>query len=810
MADTAPAQEQKDDLTERAIAAMSQSTTYLDTNYRTQLEKNIANFQNRHPAGSKYNTDAYRLRSKFFRPKTKSSVRKTEAAAATAFFANEDVVSITAENETDPVQQASAEINKALLQYRLTKTIPWFQVVVGGVQDAQVTGVVCSFQHWEYCEKRTRRKVPLQDPITKVTILDQQGKPIEDTIEDVEVIKDQPAVDLVPLENVRFHPGADWMNPIESSPYVIRLFPMFVQDVKSRMRSLDPKTGTPKWKPLTDAEILAGSDNGFDSTRQARTPKQQDPKSNLVSSAFNDYLIVWIQEHIHRIDGEDRIWYMIGQVRLSDDVPLKEIYLHGKRPLVIGTMVIETHKTIPMGPAEMGAELQAEANEIANQRADNVKFVLNKRYIARRDGRVDVKSLVRNVPGSVTLADDPEKDVKELNFPDVTSSAYAEQDRINVDFDELLGNFSQSSVQTNRSLNETVGGMSMIATGASMMTEYGLRVLVETWLEPVLRQLTSLEQHYETDVVILSLAAEKAKLYQRYGVNKITDELLQQDLTVRVNVGMGATNPQFKLQRFMLGLETFAKIAAQPPPGANMNEIGKELFGLLGYKDGARFGFGEPKDGQDPRLAQAMQIIDQMQKAIEGKQVEAAAKTKGEKEIEAMRQEGESRRTVITLEKNQETAIMVERERRKTRLLELTDENNGTRRQALIDGMTKVRESATAAEITRLETRADTAERLLKEAKETKRDEAKAQAAAQPAPAGVTVIDSSAVEPLAKVVKSIEAAIKPLGEITKAVGKAAETMAKTAEKTADKKPATKTITIKLPSGKTATGSIKEG
>jgi hypothetical protein len=69
------------------------------------------------------------------------------------------------------------------------------------------------------------------------------------------------------------------------------------------------------------------------------------------------------------------------------------------------------------------------------------------------------------------MVNSPE-DVEALEFNDVTASSYAEQDRLNVDFDELLGNFSRSSVQTNRKLNETVGGMALISQGANQLTEF--------------------------------------------------------------------------------------------------------------------------------------------------------------------------------------------------------------------------------------------------------------------------------------------------------------------------------------------------
>lgn len=285
----------------------------------------------------------------------------------------------------------------------------------------------------------------------------------------------------------------------------------------------------------------------------------------------------------------------------------------GERPYVIGVSVIEAHKAVPESVVGLGKELQKEANEIVNQRLDNVKLVLNKRWLVKRGQQVDTKSLNRNVAGGVTLANDVNQDVREINFPDVTGSSYAEQDRVNVDYDELVGNFSAGSVQTNRQLNETVGGLGLIASGANQMSEYLLRTFSETWVEPVLRQLVKLEQKYETDQVVLALAAEKADLYQRYGVTQITDQLLDQELTLTVNVGMGATDPNFKIQKFVMAVNTFRDIALNPPPNANIEEIAKEIFGHLGYKDGSRF-FSQDVD---PMVAQLQQQVQQLMGVIE-------------------------------------------------------------------------------------------------------------------------------------------------------------------------------------------------
>jgi len=172
--------------------------------------------------------------------------------------------------------------------------------------------------------------------------------------------------------------------------------------------------------------------------------------------------------------------------------------------------------------------------------------------------------------------------------PDVTSSSYSEQDRLAVEMDELAGNFSQSSVQTNRSLNETVGGMNLMQSGASKVQEYVMRLFIESWVEKVLRQLVQLEQLYETDTVVLSIAADEAQLWQRYGIDQVTDELLQQELSVRVNVGMGNTDPVQRIQRLTTGINA---VSGLPTVAQRLqeDEVVTEVFTALGFGRGDRF-----------------------------------------------------------------------------------------------------------------------------------------------------------------------------------------------------------------------------
>ena len=563
--------------------AFRDSTTYVDTNYRKKWEDSLRAFNNEHPQDSKYNMDVFRKRSHSYVPKTRAVIRKNEAAAAAAFFSNLDTVSIQAANQADQAQRVSAEVMQQIIQYRLTHTIPWFQIVCGALQDAQTQSACIAHIHWRFVAR---------------------GK-------DMQIMEDRPCIDLIPMENIRFHPAADWVDPLNASPYVIHLMPMYVGDVKDRMSRPDPKGQT--WKRYPDSVFRYYMDSEDDSTRQTRLRLAEDP--TRARSRISDYDIVWVHRHIHRYKGTDVEWYTLqSDRRLTDPRPLVRTVFHGQRPYVMGKAILETHKALPMSVPELGRGLQDDLNDTRNQRNDNVKLVLNKRFYVKRGANVDLPSLIRNVPGGITQVNDIEKDVKESAWTDVTQSAYLEEDRITGNFDELLGNFNPLQVAQQRTPRESERTMLALQTPSNLLTEYMLKTFVETFVLPVVRQLVLLEQNYETDQRVLALAGEKAKIRQKFGIDQMIDSLLEQELTTQINVGMGATDPAMKLQRFVFGVGNIAKIAAKPPPGINITEIYKEVFALSGYQDGSRF-----LSQGDPEKIQLQQQLQQLMKAYKTK-----------------------------------------------------------------------------------------------------------------------------------------------------------------------------------------------
>lgn len=651
---------QRDPWLDLAIDAYNTSTTYVDQNYRQQWENNLLHFKGKHHNGSKYYTPSYKYRSKFFRPKTRAMVRQNEAAAAAAFFTNSDVLSVEPFDKTDKEQAASAELREGILNHHLQNTIPWYLTLVGGMQDAQVQGVVCSKQYWEY----SKRKEVMTDR--------QTGEDVE-----VEIVeKNQPAVKLWPVEMLRFDPAANWIDPVNTSPYLIGIEPMYIHEVKEKIESGE-------FGPVTDEQFASAIVSDYDSTRSTREGRQ-DSQEQRHSGKLSDFDKVYVYEVIIRRKGQEIHYYTLGTVvRLTKPRPLREVYFHGKRPFVIGCVIVETHNPMPPAPVELTAPIQKETNEIVNSRIDNVKLALNKRYIVKRGQQVDLQSLIRNAAGSITLANNPDQDVREMEFNDVTGSSYAEQDRLNLDMDELIGTFSNSSVQANRKMNETVGGMAMLRSAAGGMTQYLINVFSETWVEKVLRQLDMLVQYYEDNIDLIMLVAREGNIINRYKV-EITPKLMRHPAKVVVNVTNSATDPMIRLEQFLNAVEKYNGIASTATPDMDLTEIRKEIFGKLGYKNGARF-FMDEDDGQSGMIKQLQAQLQMMTKAIEDQAAKADAEMRGKAAIAQLQEQNKA--AIAQLQEQNKLAIaqIQEQGRQTTEREKMIHESNLTTRKLIAE-----------------------------------------------------------------------------------------------------------------------------
>lgn len=599
----------------RAARLFQDSTDYYESSLFSNWRANIAHFRSEHAPGSKYEDVEYKYRSKLFRPKPRSASRTLEATAAAALFTNDDLIAVRATDPNNREQDAAAKLHQALLQHRLETSVPWFMTVVGAYQDTNVYGVCISRQYWDYRQRKKLSYEPAIDEFGNV-VIDEDGVPMGYESSANEIIADKPMIDLIAPDNFRFDPAADWRDPCTTSPYLIEKIPMYAGDVQAMM-------GEGGWHEYTLGQLVAhGSDDkdAGSSVRSAREGRARE--DSLQVSNASEYSVVWVHFNIIRDNtGEDYAFYTVGTgLLLTDPSPLQDVDPLGRSRYAIGFSSVEAHRSHPSGTVELTRPLTEMLNDVTNQRHDNVRLVLNKRYAIRRAANIDLGALMRNAPGGGVMMDDVNADYKIMETPDVTQSSYVEQDRLAVEADELLGTFSQASVQSNRSLNQTVGGMNLMSGSANQVQELGLRAFIETWVEPVLRTMVKLESLYETDETVLNIAKGKAELF-----TAIDDRLMMQDLTVRVNVGMGNTNPKEKLARFMEPLNVAAGLP-EFSQEIDFVEVGKEIFALSGQGDGSRFMLtdekkqarAEAQGGQeDPKV-----VVEQMRQQMKQMEIE--------------------------------------------------------------------------------------------------------------------------------------------------------------------------------------------
>jgi hypothetical protein len=621
------------ELLQRLVDCERDGKTYLEVYVNPARIRSHKAYRNEHFDKSKYLSKRYETRSKLFKPKTRLAIRKNMASAAAALFASADVVSVEAQDNSSPEQRASAELLMELLNYRLDRTngrdsIPWFLVTMGANQDAQLDGICASKQYWKFHE--------IQEPANENAPLtiDEMGNEIAPEPKTF-ITADRPDVLNIAPENIIFDPNCEWTRPAQTSKYLVVRYPMPLYEILEQMEP-NEFAGRPKWIPHTREELEAlasgTAPNDAQTVRNARSGGADGNQNSLTGSNR----IVWVYENFLCINGEDYNFWSIGtQKLLSIPQPTRKAYpcFNGERPYAIGFGAIETHRPLPMAPAESWQQLQQEANDITNLRLDQMKQVVTPVTKVRRGRQVDLEQVFRRGQDTALMVMDME-DIEFDRPPDVPPSAMQEQNVLNNDFDELAGTFSNSSVQSNRELNDTVGGMKLMTQGANSLTEFDLRVWIETWVEPVLWQLIRLEQFYESDTKILALAGQKAELVERFGMNEITDQLLMQDVTVRVAAGLGTADPMQKLEKLagvtktvMETLMPFVEIGAiRVAPKAD--EIINEAYGAAGWKNAAeRFWEIIPVDPNAPDPA-----MQQQQAQMQAEQEQAAAQMQMEAE----------------------------------------------------------------------------------------------------------------------------------------------------------------------------------
>jgi len=584
-----------DEFLQMVYEADAQSLQYINQVNRDQWERGYRAYHQEHFSESKYRTRDYQNRSKLFVPKTRTSVRKDMAATAASLFGSIDAVNCMAGNEGDPRQRGSAAVIKELVNYRTDRatgkaSIPWFHVALGARQTSLITGICLSKQSW---------KLELRRSGTEKFRDDDEDPDEEEKERDVwEPDVDRPESELIPPENFVIDPAADWRNPAQDAAYTILKYPMRLDEIRRRQR--DPRN---PWKYIDENTLKSSGEGAQQQMEAIRRAREQglDRFDNTQTTRHFD--VIWVWETFMRVAGEDWTFVSIGNKHmLTDPRPVREVYPEqfGERPLVLGYGSLEAFRIFPMSNVESWQMLQQEANDIRNLSLDALKQNIMPVTKVVRGRNVDLDQLKRRGQGSSILVTDKD-DVTWEQTPTFPQAVVTMTEKLDIEFDDLAGQQNYGTVQNNNNLGKTLGGLKLAAGAANAVQEYDIRIWIETWCEPVLTQIVRLEQFYESDPVILGICGERAKLFEKHGINKIDDELLENNVTVRVNVGLGAGDPEQRLAKFNSATQIALPLLELSPEfktGKKVMDyeaVMEEVYGAAGYRDGGR---RFVKDGQ--------------------------------------------------------------------------------------------------------------------------------------------------------------------------------------------------------------------
>jgi hypothetical protein len=580
--------------------ATSQAEFYSNQINRRAWERAYKAYRQEHFHGSKYTTPDFRNRSKLFIPKTRSAVRKDLAATSASLFGTVDPVECEPGNESDPLQAGNAAIVKEMLKYRTDSAngkaaMKWFQTAMGARQTSLMTGFCVTKQHWKLTLRRE-------------TTEEVEGEDGEMRQRDVyKPFIDRPECLLIPPENCVIDPACDWTDPSQDSAYFIIKYPMRIDEIRQNQRNpLNP------WRKLSESVLRSAGEGAKMEAASIRRARDQGLDRFEQSSNSKNFDVIWVYETFVRTAGEDWTFISISDKALLTDIrPVREVYpeQNGERPITFGYGSFEAFCVFPQAAVESWQMLQQEANDVRNLTLDAFKQNVMPVTKVVRGRQIDLDQLKRRGQGTSIMVTD-QKDVTWERPPDVPAAAQFVKQQLDIDFDDLAGQQNYGTVQDNNALGKTLGGLKLAAGAANAVQEFDIRVWIETWAEPAVRQIVRLEQYYESDEAVLALCGERAKLFEKHKITTIDDDLLENDVTVRISVGLGAGDPMQRLQKFQSATSIALPLLQMDPDfisgkkRINSEAMMQEVYGGVGYRDGGKrfITEGEEKPS-DPNVA---------------------------------------------------------------------------------------------------------------------------------------------------------------------------------------------------------------
>jgi len=229
-----------------------------------------------------------------------------------------------------------------------------------------------------------------------------------------------------------------------------------------------------------------------------------------------------------------------------------------------------------IGTGTVGKPTQDRLNKIINQRLDNVDLVLNKQgFYNGNDPLISVKKLQVSAPGTWRKVSDTVSSIRWMDTPDVTASAYKEEELAKADYREATG-ASAPLMPTEKNQPETAAGLNMLQGAA------GIR------FRPCLKKIevdsvSSIAQMFLSHLQQFMVLPEWIKMTTNDGTEEpilVSPEQLQSKAEI-IPTGISETiNKETQVGQLL----RFKEVSANDRT-VNQAELNRRIAELMGFKD---------------------------------------------------------------------------------------------------------------------------------------------------------------------------------------------------------------------------------
>lgn len=609
--------------------------TYFDTYYRPTIDKARDAY-----AMILEDEEERRARGLSAIPSTKSTsvVDRAVERAITEYHGDPDAISYTAKLGGDPKKDLLAKWHTELFKYRSKNTFPFMVWHAASLTAGFVDGVECAMLSW--------KKEAYTEKVKKYFTFNQMGQPSEVP---EEVYKEQSKAFPEYFFEEEFEEEAKtvdtwWIDQLKPGDDVLWDFKIPNLDVNMGQALLV------KVERSVDAIVQMGKRGIIDEISREEVEEYRKADKDLEDGQdeadMGDYNLVPVWLWFEKVDSRWNVSFSIeGTKKLSDPNPVDDVFYNGRRvnklPIIIGASKLKPWEAIGRGLPEVLKAIEEEYANMRNIFNDLLRQLAEGKYRVSPSAEIDFDALINSPFFEAELGE-----VERFDVNGVGSAIGAVANGTSAlvgDINELAPVGMESSQIVPSGNDKTLGAIQLALGSSNEKLSNALTVRNETFMRPLLALIAEMVMAYETDEMIMRVAAGQVKEDQQeqgaqgfqppQNAAGIDISALDFPVDVQINAGLGSVPRQQKIQLMQFVGEMGAKMGVP----LDTMKMFKQGCILLGFNED-QFISQQPQTPPQPEMKatididfamlspQAQQMVEQ--KFMEGSQ-EVKAKIKG-------------------------------------------------------------------------------------------------------------------------------------------------------------------------------------